>query len=155
MDDILNSKTLTQDFVGLFLGKKLGAGMSRTVYLCREDVECVIKVEAGTQSFQNIMEWEFWQSVKTTKFKKWFAPCVAISACGTILIQKRADPIHKDQYPKKIPAFFSDRKFSNFGKIGKQFVCVDYGTAHILAVNKALNGKLRKADFWSDTARAS
>lgn len=150
MNDILESKTLTRDFISLFLGKRLGGGMSRQVYLCRQDHTAVIKVEAQSGRFQNVLEWEVWQTVKETKLKKYFAPCIAISDCGTILIQKRADPLRKEEYPKKIPVFFGDTKYQNFGKIGKQFVCIDYGTAHIPALNKNLTNKLKKADFWDE-----
>ncbi len=150
MDDILGSTTITRDFIGLFLGKKIGAGMSRTVYLCREDTSCVIKIESASKRFQNVLEWEIWETVKHTKLKKWFAPCIAISDCGTVLIQKRANAINKEQYPKKIPAFFGDTKYQNFGMIGKQFVCLDYGTCHIPAINKGLGKQMKKSKFWEE-----
>lgn len=152
MDEIIESKTVTRDFMELFLGRKLGQGMSRSVYVCRQDEEHVLKIELSAGRFQNVIEWEVWETVKETKYKKWFAPCVAISPCGTILIQKRAEQLPKNQYPKKIPAFFRDIKYQNFGMINKQFVCLDYGTAHIEALNRYLNGKLIKASFWNEEA---
>lgn len=149
MEYILESKTLTRDFISLFLGKKIGQGMSRAVYVCAQDNEHVIKIESESGRFQNVLEWEVWQTVKDSKLSKYFAPCVAISDCGTVLIQKRARPIRKEEYPKKIPVFFTDTKYQNFGIIGKQFVCLDYGTVHIPALSKFITNKLKKAEYWN------
>lgn len=147
-DHIHDLPTTARDMASLFIGKRLGSGMSRTVYEHELDKTCVVKIESGGNRFQNVLEWEVWQTVKDTKFAKWFAPCIDISPNGIILIQKKADLIPKSQYPKSIPRFFMDTKFENFGMIGKQFVCFDYGTAHIDALNRSLTKKLKKADWW-------
>lgn len=95
------------------------------------------------------MEWEIWEIVQYTKYAKYFAPCVAISQNGQFLIQKRAEQIPRAQYPKTIPSFFADIKYENFGKIGKNFVCIDYGTMVIRIMNNIIEGpkKYRKADW--------
>lgn len=149
-DHIDKLPTTARDLTYLFLGEVLGNGMSRSVYAHERDKSLVIKVESGGNRFQNVLEWEFWQTVKDTKMAKWFAPCVEISPNGIFLIQKRADMIPKNQYPKKIPKFFTDLKYQNFGMIGKQFVCFDYGTAHINAINNHLSTKLVTSKFWED-----
>lgn len=148
VDTIHSLPTTARDTAGLFFGKILGSGMSRIVYQHIGDPTLVLKVESGGNRFQNVLEWEVWQTVKDTKFAKWFAPCIDISANGIILVQKKADIIPKNQYPKKIPRFFMDTKYENFGMIGKQFVCFDYGTAHIDALNRSLTAKTKKSDWW-------
>lgn len=150
-ETIHDSPTTARDLCGLFLGKLIGSGMSRQVYQFAHDKEYVVKVDVTDSRFQNVLEWEVWQTVKDTKYAKWFAPCLDISANGHFLIQKKIEKIPKKQYPKKIPPFFTDLKYDNFGVIGKQFVCCDYGTAHIDALNayflkKEL--KQKKGDWW-------
>lgn len=124
--------------------------MTRDVYECLQDKECVIKHEPRGDSFQNVLEWEVWNSVKGTKFAKWFAPCIDISGNGLYLIQKKAEMIPESDYPKKIPHFLTDLKFKNFGKIGKQFVCVDYGTTVCLSISKSLTHETKKAKWWKE-----
>lgn len=142
--------TTSRDLAWLFIGHYIGAGVARTVYKHALDPSLVIKYEHGNETFQNILEWEIWNTIKDTKLAKWFAPCVAISPNGHFLIQKKAEMLHKDQFPSHVPALFTDLKYQNFGRIGKQFVCFDYGSAHIHAINKALKlVKLKKTDWWS------
>lgn len=136
-----------KDLAWLMLGEKIGSGSSRDVYACPTDKTLVIKYEHA-ESFQNHLEWEIWQLVKGTKWAKWFAPCVNISPNGLFLIQKRAEKSKKMDYPKQIPFFFTDLKYDNFGFIGKQFVCVDYGTALCRFINTDTKLKMRKADWW-------
>lgn len=150
-EQISEYPTTTRDLAWLFLGKLIGSGLSRTVYEYEQDKTCVIKYEHGEGRWQNILEWEIWNTVKDTKLAKWFAPCIDISPNGHFLIQKRAEKVPKSFFPKEIPALFGDLKYDNFGMIGKQFVCIDYGTVHIPAINKMLTmKKLKKADWWEE-----
>lgn len=143
---IYESPTLSRDLMELFIGKEIGNGSGRTVYECVYDPTVVIKVETWSQSFQNINEWRAWEDSKEHKsVSKWLAPCVAISNCGTILIQKRTEPCSKDQYPKKLPDFFTDYKYKNFGIYKGKFVCHDYG---LLRLEYDL--KLKKVKWWSE-----
>lgn len=150
-DKIHELPTTARDITGLFFGEVIGSGMSRTVYQHLQDPSLVLKVELSGTRFQNVLEWEIWNTVKDTKMAKWFAPCIDISANGIVLIQKKVAPIPEDQYPKKLPSIFGDTKYQNFGKIGKQFVCFDYGTSHINAINSILiKNKTKVAKWWKE-----
>ena len=150
-DEIDTRPTTARDLVHLFLGKIIGRGSAREVYQCAQDGECVIKVELEDESFQNVVEWEIWQSVKETKFAKYFAPCVAISSNGIFLVQKKVDDLHKKDFPKKVPHFFSDRKYRNYGLYKGNFVCRDYGTMAYRVVDVMKDTKiLKKANWWQE-----
>ncbi len=141
--------TDAKDLHSLVIGDKIAYGSSRHVFESLLDKTTVIKVETRSGYFQNVLEWEVWTTVKGTKYEKWFAPCVAISSNGMILIQKKVEMIQKASYPKKIPSFLADRKYTNYGMLGKQLVCFDYGTIHIKAFEKA-EYKMEKAGWWEE-----
>lgn len=137
--------TVAKDLAYLFVGQELGHGMSRTAYTMEHDKTVIVKREVGGGFFQNIREWEIWKEVKDTPFAKWFAPCVDISPNGIFLIQKRVTIVEKDRYPELMPKFFTDFKYQNYGILGKQFVCFDYGTMPLLG---SLTKGMKKADWW-------
>lgn len=138
VNEIIDSRTINFDFIDLFLGNKIGVGVAREVYTCKSDPSIVIKIEYPQESFQNILEWEFWEKFSHDKeIKKWLAPCIAISQAGTILVQKRIEPVRESELPEKVPGFLTDLKKENFGKIGRQLVCVDYGHT-ITSVDKRI-----------------
>lgn len=139
--------TSARDIHDLFVGEELGRGSSRVVYQTEHDKNAVIKFEEGAKSFQNVLEWEVWHAVKDGPLAKWFAPCLDISSNGIWLIQRKAEIIPHAQYPEKIPTFFTDTKYKNFGVIGKQFVCFDYGSMHVRTLSY-LKKTMRKADWW-------
>ena len=112
---------------GLFLGEKLGEGIARKVYVFRPDPKLVVKIEHGSRSFQNVLEYEAWNYLRT-KHAKWLAPCRSISPCGSMLLQWRADSLRESEKFKRLPKFLVDIKRENFGMIGDQMVCFDYGT---------------------------
>ena len=112
---------------GVFLGKYLGQGIGREVYECAVRDDLVIKTELGARSFQNAAEWEFWKVVEYSDHSKWFAPCVSISPAGVVLLQRRVEPMRREEGPAKIPAFFSDIKLENWGLLNGKPVCCDYG----------------------------
>lgn len=143
---------MKRELWSLIVGEQLGAGAARTVYAHALDPRLVVKVEDGRGSFQNVIEWQTWEDVKETDFAKWFAPCVAISPCGGILVQRRTTPAQT--HPEKIPAFFTDTKLANFGmliplhgKKGGQFVAHDYGVS--LLNQYGLTKRMRKANWWN------
>ena len=137
-------KLLLKEFRSLFLGQELGHGMSRSVYVNAQDPTTVIKIEEGAKRFQNIREWETWKNYEYCKdVAKWLAPCVDISSCGLILIQKRVDPLLLEKAPNKMPAFLTDFKLNNFGIYKGKIVCSDYG---ILIDNYST--KLKKVPHW-------
>lgn len=140
--------TIAKDLYALCMGKKLGRGASREVFEWRPNMDYVVKVELANHSFSNAMEWDVWHRVKETKVAKWFAPCIAISPCGTILLQKRTDLRAEELYPKRIPKFFTDTKYGNFGFIDDQLVCHDYGIN--LLIEHGMKERMKKADWWSE-----
>lgn len=116
---------ITHEFINLFLGELIGEGQYRKVYASRIDPNLVIKVEFGARDFSNVQEWEIWRNTYPEKWKRWFAPCLFISDCGSILLQQRVTPVTK--LPAQIPSFFTDLKLSNWGHYKGRVVCCDYG----------------------------
>lgn len=116
------------DLKRLVLGEKLGAGVYRTVYEYALDPKLVVKVEKDDGCFANVREWDLWQEVESMPtLRDWFAPVVAISPCGLLLVQRRTKRITRlDRVPEKVPEFFTDLKIDNWGKLGKRYVCHDY-----------------------------
>lgn len=117
-----------REFFEFMTGDKLGHGMSRMVYDHPTDPTKVIKMENAKNEFQNVMEWEFWKKVEyAPKIARWLAPCHSISYNGTFLIQEKARDLGPSERPAHLPVFITDHKLENFGMIGKQIVCRDYG----------------------------
>ncbi len=139
--------TISKDLMTLVVGEKIGYGMARHVYEYLPDPSLVIKFEIGSKSFQNVIEWETWQRVQwVKKIHEWFAPCVKISDCGTILLQKKTHGKDRSKYPDRIPAYLTDTKFSNYGFIGNHLVCHDYGTNTML--ENGMTQRMRKVSWF-------
>ena len=135
------------DYQELFLGKKLGSGIARDVY---EFVDPAMVVKVARDDYpgerQNVAEWLTWECVEYTELAKWFAPCVLISKSGSLLLQKRTQPVSTQELPTHVPSFFTDLKLENWGRLGKRVVCHDYGSmARLITVG--LTSRLRKADW--------
>jgi hypothetical protein len=146
-----NFKTIiARDFFCLFVGKKIGEGVTRVVYEHRQDPTLVIKIEPRDDLFLNVMEWRTWYYVEPVKaIARWFAPCVAISPCGRILLQRQAEDIPLSRkLPDRMPDVFGDLKRRNFGLINGRLVCRDYGTN--CAIANGIGTKTRKADWSPD-----
>lgn len=144
---MINNELIQKEFTRMLFGKQIGRGLSRTVYVLLSDPTLVIKTEIKGNSFQNIREWEYWNEMKGTPVEKWLAPCLFISPCGTVLIQKRCETLDKSKYPSKLPSFFTDTKYQNFGLLNNKFVCFDYGN---IPFSKGVNSKTVKANWWGD-----
>lgn len=139
---------INRELVRMVCGDFLGKGIARHVYIFLPHREWVVKIESGSGSFQNVIEWETWQDVRDTKWAKWFAPCHFISPCGAVMLQTRTRPIGVK--PRVIPNFMSDLQEVNFGRIGKQVVCHDY--AFNLLVRRTLSaGRLVKPRRWYES----
>ena len=136
-----------EDLKGLLFGELLGVGVHRKVGVFLPDPTLVIKCVIETPNI-NVLEDEMWLMIKDTKLAKWFAPCVSISDCGMFLLQKRVQRLPKEQYPKLIPSFFGDLKYSNFGWLDGHFVCCDYASFMCTSMVHKWNEKLTKADWW-------
>lgn len=130
----------------LIAGDSLGSGMSRSTYQCKINPNWVIKAEEGAGQFQNILEWQTWQEVKETDFAKWFAPCVHISACGSVLVMERTAPPTPAEYPELMPVFLTDFKRPNYGILGGRIVCHDYGTNRLMVTG--MTKRMKKAGWW-------
>lgn len=135
----------SRELLEFVCGERLGAGMSREVFRFALDERYVIKFEAIEHRFQNAAEADVWDAVKHTELRKWFAPIHAISGCGRIMLQSYATPLAGTELPAEVPRFFTDLKPSNWGRIGKQPVCVDYGRT--LLVTHGLSKRMRRADW--------
>lgn len=136
-----------KELKNLVIGDYIGAGSFRDVYKYKQDDNLVIKC-AFDDPQMNILEMEVWEMVKYTEIAKWFAPCISISECGMFLIQKKVETGRKKDYPKKIPAFFSDCKYTNYGWLDNKFVCVDYGSFVSTSLNHKWSQRLKKAEWW-------
>lgn len=121
--------TVLRDLAYTFCGEKLGGGVFRRVYVLKIDPTKVVKIENGSQSFCNILEWQTWDAVEYDKKRsRWLAPCRFISPCGAILIQDRTTAIRPEELPKRIPHFLNiDAKQANWGLLNGVAVCHDYG----------------------------
>lgn len=143
---------LSKDLISFVTGKKLGVGIGRNVYEWPFDPKYVLKIESTSMSFQNVREYEIWQEIQYRKdIAKWFAPCDWISPCGIYMLQRKTEQIPQSEYPQKVPSFFFDQKYSNFGVIvenGKRrFVAHDYGT---FSLTNGLSGRFKKADWYKE-----
>lgn len=119
------------EFIDLFCGDKLGAGIHRTVFAHRMDPKLVIKVETSAHTFANIHEWQVWDEIgNDPKNRVWFAPCRWISHSGSVLIQDRTTPIKK--LPAELPNFLTDIKLSNYGRLRGKIVAHDYGYTRLI-----------------------
>lgn len=124
----------------------LGVGIARTVYPLHNAPDWVCKVEAGGLSFQNVLEWETWRLVRDKSHAKWFAPCLRISPDGTILIQRRTRPPAPQEFPDSMPGFLDDFKRTNYGMLGRQIVCHDYGLLGVTSYG--LSKRMRRVKWW-------
>jgi hypothetical protein len=136
-----------RDGLSLFVGKYINGGIGRSVYNYSLDSRYVIKIETASRSFQNQMEWQIWTDVRDTKWAKWFAPCIRISSCGMWMLQEKTEPLPEGMYPDRIPNFFTDLKYANYGYLNGQVVAHDYGYTFLNERAFAV-GRMCKSDWW-------
>jgi hypothetical protein len=144
------SGTIALDFFRTMTGKFLGGGIGRGVYVHGTDPSLVVKIETATHSFQNVAEWQVWSDLEYTEQDalKWFAPCHYISPCGIVLIQARTRPMEESAFPEKMPCFFTDLKYSNFGRFNGRIVAHDYGLHRF--INLGATARMRIANWRDD-----
>jgi hypothetical protein len=135
---------VSNDAIKLLIGQHLGDGQFRRTFVLKTDESRVIKIETGSGSFENVAEWDIWNSVRKSKWAQWFAPVYHISPWGSCLIQARCQPL-KDR-PKLVPDFFCDLKDVNWGTLNGKIVCFDYGH-HKFYGNGIRKARLTKAKF--------
>lgn len=131
VDDIAREyfqSTIARDTWSILCGDRLGFGVARTVFACRLNPDYVLKIETGGRSFQNVLEWETWKIAEyAPKQALWLAPCISISTCGTVLVQRRTTPARAAEMPKSVPNWLTDVKLDNWGILDGRPVCHDYG----------------------------
>lgn len=127
-----DSPSMHRQVFDLFCERLIYTGMSRAVWESTLMPDCVIKVEERGGMFQNVIEWETWQRVKDTSLRRWFAECVSISPNGSVLVMRRTRPAADRDYPEKMPIFLNDFKRRNYGMVGKNLVCHDYGISNLM-----------------------
>ena len=147
------NKAFLTDCVRFILGKRLGSGISREVYVYKGNPAFVIKVATEADDrFQNVIEYNFWDETRLcSEIAKWIAPCARISPHGNWLIQQRTMPVSlaelKKRY-KRVPVFLFDLKVDNWGKLPNgKIVCHDYGTHGAI---QSMRTATKKADWWED-----
>ncbi|WP_148716487.1 hypothetical protein [Chitinolyticbacter meiyuanensis] len=139
-----DSALMHKELFWLMCKEKLGQGIGRMAFSTDVLPNSVIKVEEGAGSFQNIVEWETWKRVEHTEYAKWFAPCEWISPSGSVLIMRRTKQVRS--YPKEMPVFLADFKRANYGMIGRQIVCHDYGTNMLF--ERGMSKRMQKVEWW-------
>jgi hypothetical protein len=150
--DDLPANTL-RDMMLLALGRRIGGGYGRDVFINDLNPQLVIKVERS--GHQNPVEREIWEAVKNSQYAKWFAPVRFLSPYGSVLIMERTLPAPRKAYPKKVPEFLGDLKYSNFGLLRGRLVCHDYGTVSNFLHAIPGRVKMRAADWWDAADGAS
>lgn len=146
ISSILDNKIVSLEFASYFLGEFLGNGVSRYVFALRQNPKWVIKIDCSDMN-ANVLEHSIWQAIQHIPVSKWFAPVKDISRCGRIMMQRRVQTdISSQKYPNKIPSFFTDTKFENWGIMDKRFVCCDYAG---VTLNMLGDKKLVTPEWWS------
>jgi hypothetical protein len=116
------------------------------VFECPLRDDLVLKIEVASESFQNIVEWELWQDNRDyKKVAQWLAPCEFISPCGIILAMKKTTKPTPSDYPKSMPYFLVDFKYTNFGMLDGRLVAHDYGRHRVTASTRR-----KKVEWWGD-----
>lgn len=139
-----------QAIEGALIGDEIGRGAFRIVYDCPLDPSVVVKVAFNSIGARhNIIENKVWDEVcEVPQFRKHFAPVISISDNGRFMVMKRADmPSDRKLYPSKVPHFFTDLKYQNYGFIGKDFVCVDYAS---MILTNGFTLRTKNAEWWGD-----
>lgn len=134
---------IAREFMRVFLGDLIGSGVDRYVYELRHDSSYVAKIEEASKSFHNAVEWQIWRRLEGSPLEKWLAPCLDISPCGSVLIQRRTTPITSG--PERMPAFLGDMKLANFGMLNGRVVCHDYSRLRL--VEPSFSIRMRKVHW--------
>lgn len=137
--NLLNLEPIAKDLTYCLLGEPIGSGVYRSVFANQLNQKEVIKIEIPSDKlgnvFCNVQEYILWSEIKglcgsLAWVKDWFAPVKWISPAGNILCMQRTCERPAKKKPTKIPKFLWDVKEANFGWIGNNYVCHDYGSVH-------------------------
>lgn len=130
----------------------LGAGHFRDVYVLKQNPKYVVKIvrDPSRGSFANVTEWINYINNREWKFlAPYLAECELINETGQVMVQRRVEHRSKKEYPKEIPALFTDTKYKNFGWIGDRFVCCDYSFIPIYFIVKG-KSKFKRVKWWGE-----
>ncbi len=130
------------------LGKEIGGGCRRLVYVHKEDPSLVIKVYRDKSFFvkhpqwkhpeHNVREYENWLLSQKKGVSEWLAPCVTISDCGIYLVQVRGTSVQK--IPHKVPGWIMSQGdytyAANWVEIDGRTVLSDYGSVRFFKGRK-------------------
>lgn len=144
------SSTLSREMFDVMCGPLLGEGVYRRVFRCAIDPRYVVKFETRANSFANVIEWETWCIARHQDAGLWLAPCLAISDKGQVLLQRYAEDVTEADIPDRVPAWLSDLKPENFGRVDGRIVCRDYGGTLIL--QHAMTAKTQTFEKLGDRA---
>lgn len=147
MDLILHDRIIGTEFFNFTCGELLGSGTSRFVFEYRPDKKYVVKIDCSNVMSNN-MEWQIWHEIQfIDKLQIWFAPVTSMSTSGRVMLQRRCKTgIPYNQYHLKIPDFFTDLKYENWGMLNGKMVCFDYASTKFLDLS--MNYKLVSAKWW-------
>lgn len=137
-----NTYSSMKRFKKKFCGKELGSGVTRRVFEFKPDSRYVVKIQYRDSALHNCAEFHIWNENWYAPLQNMLAPCLWISNSGRILIQRRVSFRSQNRYPDRLPVCFTDLKVTNYGWIGKRFVCCDY------AGLKFRIGRHRKIKWW-------
>lgn len=130
------SESLRNCALDLLIGEMLGQGSTRRVYEVKHNPALALKLEYASRAFCNVAEYELWNEVKNKpRLAKFFAPVVAIDIWAGALLMHRTMPITYEEFKaeiKSLPDFMTDNHWANFGRLGGQIVCHDYGYNNVL-----------------------
>lgn len=128
--DFFARNPITPFFMAEHAGPRLGAGAGRAVFALNGHNKHVLKVERFPGHFHNVQEWLTWEySEYMQAARPWLAPCVAISPCGVMMVQRRTTPIDTALIPPQVPAWATDLKRQNWGLLEGRPVLHDYATS--------------------------
>lgn len=152
MELILHDRIIGTEFFNFVCGDLIGWGTSRYVFEYKNNKAWVVKIDCSNYSANNL-EWQIWSEVSNVdKIKKWFAPCGRMTTCGRVMLQRRCKTnLAYDLFPKKIPDFFTDTKYQNWGMLNGKIVCFDYASTGLLKLRS--DYKLVTSKFWHDGQR--
>lgn len=136
--------SILRDMTAFICAESLGTGLSRLVFVYRPNPKWVVKIEE--KGFQNVIEQYVWDRVHQTDFARWFAPIIDASPLGTVVLMERTSLPRPQDFPKRMPAFLTDFKRTNYGMLNGRLVCHDYGTN--LLIENGLTKRMRIADWW-------
>lgn len=134
----------------ILCGEQLGvSGISRTTFALRYSDDAVIKIENPASGvFQNVIEWRAWQYIQhDERLAQFFAPCLEISQCGTVLIMARTAPLPDDLDEIELPEIIGDYKKMNLGMYKGNPVMHDYGLLNPIHLHRKIRINKVKLDY--------